>query len=279
MKGVVDWNELWKLTRMSSPMATTHSGTGNRCDVFAKQCNQYIMRSKGKERTEMEISEMKLNPEYSVLDIGSGQGRLAIPISKQVKTVTAIDPSMVMMEYLSENMAKEGVKNITCINKRWEDIRPGIDIEPHDVVIASHSLGMFDMEEALKKIDAIAERYVYLFANVEGRRDDELWTAIYGEKHPTPQLDYIYLCNILHDLNIYANVEINDSELELQFDSLDDAMNEWRKIYNIVPEKEFALREYAARTLVRDENDEGLYLKGKHKIAMIWWKKEENEKP
>ena len=245
MKGAVDWNELWKLAMMSFPMATTHSGTGNRSSGFAEQCNRYLMGRKGKERTEMEISKMKLNPEYSVLDIGSGQGRSAIPISKRVKTVTAIDPSMIMMRYLSEHMAKEGAKNIVCINKRWEDIRLGHDIEPHDIAIASHSLGMFDMEEALKKIDAAAKRYVYLFANAGGHRDEVLLDVIYDEKQPSQQLDYIYLYNILHDLDIYANVEILDSELELEFDSLDDAMNEWRLVYGIPPERESALRAYA----------------------------------
>jgi FkbM family methyltransferase len=274
MNGVVDWNELWKLTIMSSPMAAMHSGEGNRGAAFAKQCNLYLMGKKGKERTEMEISKMKLRPEYSVLDIGSGQGRLAIPISRQVKSVTAIDPSKVMMEFLRENMAKEGAKNITCINKRWEDIRPGIDIEPHDVVIASHSLGMFDMQEALKKIDVSAKRYVYLFVNVGGRRDDVLSDVIYGERRPSQQLDYIYLCNILHDLDIFANVEIFNSELELQFDSLDDAMNEWRLVYGIAPERGSALRAYAERTLVKDDNDTSLYLRRKQKIAMIWWKRE-----
>jgi FkbM family methyltransferase len=273
MKGIIDWNELWKLTMMSSSLKTRHGETSNHSDKFAKQCNQYIMQSKGKERTEMEISKMILNQEYSVLDIGAGQGRLGIPIAKHVKKVTAIDPSSAMMEYLKENIAREGVKNIECINKRWEDVRPGIDIEPHDVVIASHSLGMFDMQEALKKIDAAAKRCVYLFANVGGRRDEVLWNAIYGEKQPTQQLDYIHLCNILHDLDIYANVEILDSELELQFDNLDDAVNDWKEIYDIPSEKESALREFAARTLEKDENDGRLYLRRKQRIAMIWWRK------
>lgn len=83
-----------------------------------RKCNESMMRSKSKERTEMEISKIELNPEYTVLDIGAGTGRLAIPIAKTVKMVTAIDPSKGMLSYLRENMEKEGVENITSRSTR-----------------------------------------------------------------------------------------------------------------------------------------------------------------
>ena len=136
-------------------------------------------------------------------------------------------------------------------------------------------IGQFYPGVDMKKIDAAAKRYVYLFANVGGHRDEVLLDVIYDEKQPSQQLDYIYLYNILHDLNIYANVEILDSELELEFDSLDDAMNEWRLVYGIPPERESALRAYAEKTPVKDENESSHYLRRKQKIAMIWWKKED----
>ena len=279
MKGIIDWNELWKLMRMSSPLRRTRDeDVGSHGDKYAKQCNESMMRSKTKERTEMEISKMELNPEYAVLDIGSGPGRLVIPIAKQVKTVTVIDPSRVMMAYLRENMEKEDVKNITCINKRWEDVELGVDIDPHDVVIASYSLGMLDMQEALAKIDAAAKRYVYLFTAVGRWMYEELWKEIYGEKQPAWWLDYIYLCNILHDLEIYANVEISDYEFELQYDSLDDAVNRWKEMYDMPLETEGILRKYLSKMLVEDENDGKLCLKRKSKSAMVWWgKNHENE--
>jgi hypothetical protein len=134
-------------------------------------------------------------------------------------------------------MKKEDAKNIVCINKRWEDMELGVDIEPHDVVIASHSLGMLDIQEALPRMDAAAKRYVYLSTSAGRWQDEGLWSAIYGEKQPSWWLDYIYLCNILHDLETYANVEISDSELELQYDSLDDAVNKWNEMYDLPSKK------------------------------------------
>ena len=281
MAGIIDWNELWKLMRLSSPSRRTlKEDAGGLSEKQAKQCNESMMRSKSKERTEMEISKIELNPKYTVLDIGAGTGRLAIPAAKQVKTVTAIDQSRDMLAYLQENMEREGVENITCINKRWEDIELGVDIEPHDVVLAAHSLGMLDIQEALAKMDAAAKRYVYLSTAAGRWLDEGFWKAIYGEKQLAWWLgtDYIHLCNILHDLEIYANVEIWDSELELQYDSLDDAVNRWKEMYDPPSEKEGVLREYLAKMLVEEENDGKLYLKRKSKSAMVWWRKNhENE--
>ena len=270
MTGIINWNELWKLMRLSSPWRKTLDDDAvNYWDKYATQFNEYIVQSK--ERTEEQISKIKLNPEYTVLDIGAGTGRLAIPIAKRIKTVTAIDPSKGMLTYLQENVEKEGVKNITCINKRWEDIKLGVDIEPHDVVIASHSLGMLDMEEALAKINATAKRCVYLFSFAGRWLDGGLWKVVYGETHSTWS-DYIYLYNILHDMGICANVEIWDSEFEQRYNSLDDAVNRWREMYDMPSEKEGVLRGHLSKMLV--ENDGKLCLKRKSKSAMIWWKKE-----
>ena len=273
MAGIINWNDLWKLMKLSSPLRRTlDEDAGSRGDKYAKQCNESMMRSKHKEHTEIQIAKIELNPKYTVLDIGSGPGRLAIPIAKTVKMVTAIDQSKGMLSYLRENMEKKGVENITCINKRWEDIELGVDIETHDIVIASHSLDMLDMQEALAKFNAAAKRYVYLFTFAGRWRDNGLWKTIYGES-PSTWLDYIYLCNILHNMKIYANVEISDSEFEQQYDSLDDAVNKWKEMYDMPSEKEGVLREYLSKMLVEDEDDGKRYLKRKSKIAMIWWEK------
>ena len=141
MEEIVNWNELWKVMRSSSVWRRTlelGEPAGSFWDKRAKQFNESMMQNR--ERAEKQIAKIALNPEYTVLDVGAGTGRLAIPVAKQVKSVTAIDPSRGMLDCLQENMEKGSVKNITCINKRWEDVEPGVDIEPHDVVIASHSL-------------------------------------------------------------------------------------------------------------------------------------------
>ena len=66
---------------------------------------------------------------------GAGTGRLAIPMAGRVKKVTAIEPSKGTLECLKKDVERERVENIVYVNKRWEDVELGIDVEPHDVVI------------------------------------------------------------------------------------------------------------------------------------------------
>ena len=267
MEGIINWNELWKVMRSSSPWRKTlDEPAGSFWDNKAKQFNESMMQNRG--RVEKQIAKIELAPEYTVLDVGAGTGRLAIPIAKQAKSVTAIDPSKGMLACLHENMEKEDTTNIACINKRWEDIELGVDIEPHDVVIASHSLAMLDMQEALAKINAAAKKSVYLFTFAGRWMDGGLCEEICGEKRSSWS-DYIYLCNILHDMGIYANVEIRDSEYEQHYASLDEAVIKFKEMYDLPSEKEGILKEHLSKILIDD--DGSLCLKRNSKSAMVWW--------
>ena len=277
MAGIINWNELWKMMRSSSQWRRTlelDEPAGSFWDKRAKRFNESMMQNK--ERAEKQIAKIENAPEYTVLDVGAGTGRLAIPIAKRVKTVTAIDPSKGMLACLRENMEKEEVKNVVCINKRWEDVELGVDVEPHDVVIASHSLAMLDMQEALAKMDASAKKYVYIFTFAGRWMDGGLWEKIHGETHPSWS-DYIYLCNILHDMGIYANVEIGDSEYEQRYGSLNEAVSKMKETYDLPSEKEGILRKHLSEILVEDESDGTLCLKRKSKSAMIWWSRNVHE--
>jgi len=276
MQGIIDWNELWKMARSGSMWRRTLDGpAGSFWDGRAKRFNESMMQNR--KRALKQIAKIDLAPDYTVLDVGAGTGRLAIPIAKQVKSVTAVDPSRGMLACLQENIKGEGVTNIRCINKPWEDIKLGEDgdIEPHDVVIASHSLSMLDMQEALAKMDAAAKKSVYLFTFAGRWMDGGLCEEICGEKRHSWS-DYIHLCNILHDMEIYADVEIWDSEFEQRYANMDEAVTRMKEMYELPSEKDEALREYLSKTLVKDDGT--LCLKRKSKSAMIRWQPNSHER-
>ena len=286
MTGIINWNELWKAMRAGHYRRRAHEKEedhGSRWDKRAKEFNKSMMQHR--ERAEKQIANLDLKPEYTVLDVGAGTGRLAIPIAKRVKTVTAIDQSKGMLACLQENMEKEGITNITCVNKRWEDVEVGVDIEPHDVVMACHSLGMLDIQEAVAKMDAASRKYVYILSSAgrgmgNGEKEGELWKAIYGERGHRARgggSDYMFFCNLLHDMKIYANVDIRDAESEQHYESLDDAVTKWKEMRDIPPEKEGILREYLSTILVEDDGTGTLCFKRKSKSATIWWQKTEHE--
>ena len=94
MEGIINWNELWKAMRAGHYRRRAHEkeeDPGSRWDKRAEQFNESMMQHP--ERAEKQIASLDLKPEYTVLDVGAGTGRLAIPIAKRVKSVTAIDQS------------------------------------------------------------------------------------------------------------------------------------------------------------------------------------------
>jgi len=253
--------------------------------MWDKRAEEFDRSTKERsERTERQVASLQLDPDCTVLDVGAGTGRLSVPIAKMAKIVTAVDQSRGMLNYLEKNMVEEGLSNYRCIQKRWEDVRLGEDLEPHDVVIASHSLGMFDLQEALAKMDAAAKRRVYIFT-AAGKWffddfEEELWERIY-DRPPRRgrgggfRSDYMLLYNILHDMGIYANVEIRDAEHVQRYGSLDEAVERWKARREIPEESEPLLREYLAKNL-EDENGSGLTFRRRTKGAMIWWSKSES---
>ena len=224
--------------------------------------------------TKRTIARLDIDPECTILDIGTGPGTLAIPLAKIVKHVTAIDPSKGMLDCLRENARREELGNITCINKKWEEVELENEIEGYDIVIASNSLVMLDIKEALWKMDHAAKRSVYLFRFAGKQTWDygEIWPLLYGEEF-IPGPDYIYIVNVLHQMGIYANIETWDHGFSQRFSSLDKAVKEMLgKFVDPPVNADRVIREYLSKTLVKEEG--ALWSKRKTRAAMIWWKKE-----
>lgn len=70
-----------------------------------------------------------LNPNATLLDIGTGPGSFTIPFAQQIKFVTAIEPSKGMAAVLKENAKEVGVENFTVI----EELLEGLPQDPFPI--------------------------------------------------------------------------------------------------------------------------------------------------
>ncbi len=85
----------------------------------------------------------------SVLDIGSGEGRLAIPLSKLFKNVMAIDIDKGMLEEGKRKAGSLGIQNIQWICKNGEELEAE-EFKDIQVVSFGNALHWFDQEKVLK---------------------------------------------------------------------------------------------------------------------------------
>jgi len=55
------------------------------------------------------------DPSSTVLDVGAGTGRFALPLAAGVRYVTAVDPSGGMLGILRRDAERQGVTNLTTV--------------------------------------------------------------------------------------------------------------------------------------------------------------------
>ena len=141
----------------------------------------------------------------SCLDIGCGVGNLSLLLAKKMKSVHSLDFSSSMLECLEKNVKEKNITNITSINDSWESVPKA------DLVIASRSMEVKDMKQALEKLNSYALKKVVLSYQVGGSFiTDEVLEILNVKISKKP--DYIYIINISYNMGINASLNFIKSE-------------------------------------------------------------------
>jgi SAM-dependent methyltransferase len=155
------------------------------------------------------LSHLNLNECETLLDVGCGVGNLSLKVASKLKRVYALDYSPVMLEHLKNSAKEKNIDNIIALEKSWYD--DWADVPSCDVVIASRSMEVVNMQEALLKLHEKAKKRVYVSYKVGGSFVDEAILQAIG-KTIIKKPDYIYVVNILYALGINASVNFIRSE-------------------------------------------------------------------
>lgn len=270
-----DWNLIWQKLYNEN---LESRGTNDCASIWVSQekARSFMKQSReNPERIRHVIEGLPIHSGSRVLDIGAGPGTMAVPIAKVAAHVTAVEPSPGMTSVLAEYAEEEGISNIQIVQKRWEDIDLSSDLDgQYDVVVASYSLGMPDIKEAISTMYEVSSGWVYLywFADTTSWEQAmiDLWPKLHGREYRTgPKADIIF--NLLYSMGIYPNVETADMDHVRRFPDIASAVDEYRDQYGIqTPEQEAILREYLKGVLVQ-KGDE-LIQSGMTKRVKIWWK-------
>ncbi len=238
------------------------------------KASSFAARNKSAVYIDLFLALLPLEPNMSVLDVGSGPGTLALPISGKVASVTAIDFSKEMLEILNNLALEEKISNITTLHCAWEDDWQAKGIRPHDIAIASRAMGVKDLATALKKIDAIATRYVFLSDRIGATPFDMAAFAKVGRPFAAGP-DYIYTVNMLYSLGIHPNISVLTLDREITFSSMEEAMRSYSWMFSdITADETVALEKYLQEQIVkRGDNQLTLRRQDPPRWAVIWWQK------
>ena len=163
----------------------------------------------------------RVKPGETLIDVGAGGGRLALPLALTCSHVYAVEPSPSMCAVLRETAGEHGIKNVSVTQASWEDA----SMEPADVVLSSHVVYVVqEIEPFIRKKEAHARRLVLTvaFQSPPQAAMGVLWEQVHREERlRLPSLPE--LLPVLEELGIRARVTELEPRPVQTFDSFEDA--------------------------------------------------------
>lgn len=269
------WRDVWQRMKLSQ-LATPGFGSAGTYWSNRKNVTDLYVRSRTRQtwqgKVDAQFKAMNIPSGARVLDIGGGTGTHAVPLAARGCDVTVVEPSAAMREELQKNITSSGAGPLTVIPLRWEDTSPESLGNPFDIVIASYSLSMVNIGDALEKMQACCRGTVHLFWFLSppswARVSRDLWPRLYGREFPgEPLADCLW--QVLYEMGIYANIT-TERKKETVYPTVDEAVREYSQRLNCSTKvQEEILKNYFAQQLRPCGN--GLVLEGASHSAHIWW--------
>jgi len=199
-----------------------------------------------------------VRPGDTVLDIGAGGGRLAIPIARCCAEVVAVEPSEAMLAQLEAQAAEAGVTNIKTVASTWEEAV----VEPADIAMCCHVYGLYNPESWVRKMEASARRrvIVIMFHRSTPPNMHPLWEPVHGEKRlQTPALSHFE--RLLAEMGIDYDKTMLPERPDRGYADFDAALQRSTRHLFVVPgsEKQERLKQALRESLV--ETPDGLQLR------------------
>ncbi len=149
------------------------------------------------------VAALDLEGCATLLDVGCGPGTIALTVAPRLEHVYGLDYSPGMLTAFVAEARARGLTTATPILRAWED--DWADIPVCDVVVASRSTAVPDLEAAVLKLDSKARKRVYLSYPADGRLPaDEVRRAIGRDDASAP--DYLCVVGILHHLGLHPTL-------------------------------------------------------------------------
>jgi SAM-dependent methyltransferase len=140
----------------------------------------------------------------SVIDVGAGVGRYALPLAALARTVVAVEPSPAMRQHLTARIAERGLTNVVVVGAPFETA----DLAPADFVLCAHVVHFVEDAPAfIRRADGLARRAVAFAIRHDPLQGPllRLW-AKYRSDPPPRQAAFSDLYNLLLAMGYAPNV-------------------------------------------------------------------------
>jgi SAM-dependent methyltransferase len=215
----------------------------------------------------------RISGKTTVLDVGAGTGCQTLQLAPRAERVFAVEPSAAMRNYLRGQLQKRGMHNVEIIPEKIEEARiPVVDV----LVCANVLYDVQGLVPFIRKLDAhfrdaclieITFRHPWVEMN-------EMWWLFHGLRRPE-RPDYFDALAVLHQMGIYANVQIEYETSSFFYQDLEEAISGFRRRLHLLPDPQ---RDAKLRAYIRDHSREvqGRIYPGRQRrrVVILWWEKD-----
>jgi len=214
----------------------------------------------------------EVQPHHTVLDVGAGGGRLALPLSLCCQRVVAVEPSASMCSILEEEARRAQRDNIVLVPSSWEEA----EVTPADIVLCVQVLyTVKDIVPFISKLEAHAREkvLVVLYENPPQFQAHPLWPGVHGEERlKLPCLRE--LMQVLWEMDIYPDLEMLTPQEPRGFESRERALQQMGPRLMVAPGSDGERRLAEVLTDMLDEVDGRFKIRGvpPFRPALVSWR-------
>ncbi len=146
----IDWVERWQ-----SIVAERAAAAGGHSDpsYWDRRAPTFARTTQARSDAFLEVVAPYVSPRKTLIDVGAGAGRHALPLAERLEWVTAVEPSEGMRAQIPQR------DNMTVVASNWEDAA----VAPADLLICSHVLyGVADPVPFIAKMEVSARERVFI---------------------------------------------------------------------------------------------------------------------
>ena len=146
----IDWATRWKQA-VEERAAAAH-GRSDPC-YWDRRAPSFAKSTQARADEFLAVIEPFISPRKTLIDVGAGSGRHAVPLAARLEWVTAVEPSEGMRAQIATG------DNMTVVASTWEDA----DVAPADLVICCHVMyGVADVVPFITKLNTSARDRVFV---------------------------------------------------------------------------------------------------------------------
>lgn len=215
-----EWIERWRrLVLDREGGAHQHSDP----QYWDRRAPTFARSTAGRADQFLDVVKPYVSPHKTLLDVGAGAGRHAIPLAERMEWVTAVEPSEGMRAHIP------ALPNITVVASTWEDA----EVASADVVICCHVLyGVADVVPFVQKMERSARDRVFIMLR-EGpvpHPANILRDRLAAE--PLPRITvFSDLFMVLIDMGIRPDVTFISYPVVNRYRTLDEAVADSRPLF------------------------------------------------